>query len=221
MDASSSGQLELDQAAGCRRFWEEIKYKSRMWHLKGMETNNSSHPGVRPRKGVKEDLPVVPEMGTQEQATPQEDSRPSALGKFCSKWPSLRPRPQSSGDWCSVKSVSTRTHVQTCESQIQAWLRGLVSATLRASPECLGVNPRAHKILFPTCLSSHIADLFPGRLGSSGFPPHILHILHAIPWFPLPCFHSRPSQHGPESPPHFCQLLHIWSFLLDPGGWRR
>lgn len=51
MDASSSGDLELDQAAGCSRFWEETKFKSRMWHLKGTETNNSSHPGVRPKGG--------------------------------------------------------------------------------------------------------------------------------------------------------------------------
>lgn len=173
------------------------------------------------REGVKEDLPVAPEMGTQEQATPQAASRPSALGKFCSKGPNLRPRPPSSGDWYSVKSVGTRTHVQTTEFQIRAWLRGLVLATLCASPECLGVNPRAHKILLRTCLSSHIADLFPGRQGSSGFPSHILRILHASPWFPLPAFHSLPSQQsGTESPPHSCQLLHIWPFLLDPGGWR-
>lgn len=130
-------------------------------------------------------------MGTQEQATPQEASRPSALGKFCSKWPSLRLRPQSSGDWYSVKSVGTRTHVQTTEFQIRAWLRGLVLATLRASPECLGVNPR---FCFPPAYPATSQTFF--RAG--GAPRDSLHtfciFFMLFLGFPfLPFIHSHPN----------------------------
>lgn len=43
-------------------------------------------------EGLKEYVPIDPGVDIQEQVIPHEPGRQSALGKFCGKWPSLRPR---------------------------------------------------------------------------------------------------------------------------------
>lgn len=87
---------------------------------------------------------------------------------------------------------------------------------------CCGLPayPGAHSLLnlAPFCSPSLIPALFAlGSLGSSGFPPHTLHILYSIPWFLFPPFLSLPiPKSGIESLPHSSQLLHSCPFLLEP-----
>lgn len=49
---SHSGTWKQTHRLGCSRFWEKVKYNSRRWCLKGMETRSSSPQGVSPRGKV-------------------------------------------------------------------------------------------------------------------------------------------------------------------------